>query len=203
MERKAVNLIATVDAQFIKSASKLSETPKNLEFPEIAIMGRSNVGKSSTINSLSNRKNLAKKSNTPGKTKLINYFNMSLKEEADQRKFILVDLPGIGYAKVSKTQKADWEKNLLQFIEKRSEISLFMYLIDSRHTQLDIDMGTLEYLESLGKEVWIIYTKIDKLKKNEFSKLKMKNRAKNSFFVSNIKKDGVELLRKAIFERIN
>jgi GTP-binding protein len=195
-------LISIIDAKFIKSASKLSETPKNLEFPEIAIMGRSNVGKSSTINSLSNRKSLAKKSNTPGKTKLINYFEMSMKNEEEKRNFILVDLPGIGYAKVSKTQKADWEKHLIQFIEKRKEISLFLYLIDSRHTQLDIDMGTLEYLESLGKEVWIIYTKIDKLKKSEFSKLKMKNRAKNSFFISNVKKDGVELLKKALFENL-
>jgi GTP-binding protein len=196
-------LVNTIDSKFLTSASKISETPNNLELPEIAIMGRSNVGKSSTINSISNRRNLAKSSNTPGKTKLINYFKLTLKQEReDERKdFILVDLPGVGYAKVSKTQKAEWEKHLVQFIEKREEISIFLYLIDSRHSQLEIDINTIDYLESLGKEVWVIYTKIDKLKKNELSKLKMK-KSKNSFLVSNTKKDGINNLRTKIFQEI-
>jgi GTP-binding protein len=184
-----------IEAKFVKSASQLSEVPE-LGIPEIAIMGRSNVGKSSTINSLTNRKSLAKSSNTPGKTKLINYFQISFEKDS----FALVDLPGVGYAKVSKSQKIEWERKLGEFIQKREEISLFIYLIDSRHPNLEIDAGVLAYLESLDKKVLAVYTKTDKLKKNELNRLKMKNQ--NSIFLSNLKRDGISELRERILNEI-
>jgi len=104
-------MIKILSAKFNKSASKISEAP-DLEFDEVAILGRSNVGKSSTINRITERKNLAKSSNTPGKTQLINFFDIQMLLDDIKKESVLVDLPGIGYAKVSKSQKKDWEKNL-------------------------------------------------------------------------------------------
>ena len=121
-------MIKILSAKFIKSASKISEAP-DLKFDEVAILGRSNVGKSSTINRITERKNLAKSSNTPGKTQLINFFDIQMLLDDIKKEFVLVDLPGIGYAKVSKSQKKDWEKNLLDFIVHRDNIKLFLYLV--------------------------------------------------------------------------
>ena len=190
-------MIKVREARFIKSASKISESPTtNLQ--EIAILGRSNVGKSSTINSLTNVKGLAKSSNTPGKTRLINFFNIDFLKENESRKFILVDLPGVGYAKVSKYLKREWEAKLQEFITYRAEISLFIYLIDSRHTSLEIDKGVINYLLKLGKNVLVVYTKTDKLKKNDLHRLKAKNR--ESIFLSNLNNSGVIELQNRIFE---
>ena len=192
-------MIKVKEASFIKSASKISESPTtNLQ--EIAILGRSNVGKSSTINSLTNVKGLAKSSNTPGKTRLINFFNIDFLKESESRKFILVDLPGVGYAKVSKYLKREWEEKLQEFITYRAEISLFIYLIDSRHTTLEIDKGVINYLLKLGKNVLVVYTKTDKLKKSELHKLKAKNR--DSIFLSNLSNSGVAELQDRVFELI-
>ena len=101
----------SLDGKFLISAAKLSQCP-DYSLPEIALIGRSNVGKSSFINGLANNKKLAKTSNTPGKTRLINFFNFS-------NKFIITDLPGYGYARVSQGMKDDWQKNLEQYLLKR------------------------------------------------------------------------------------
>jgi GTP-binding protein len=191
-------LIRVVEANFVKSASKIEQSP-TVEIPEVAILGRSNVGKSSTINSLTERKGLAKSSNTPGKTKLINFFQVAFQEDDNKYIFSLVDLPGVGYAKVSKTQKKEWEAELLRFIGKR-KISLFIYLIDSRHPDLEIDKGVVEYLHTISDMVLPVYTKTDKLKKSEFHKLKAKNR--DSLLISNQKGDGVADLRKRVVESL-
>ena len=193
-------MIKILSAKFIKSASKISEAP-DLEFDEVAILGRSNVGKSSTINRITERKNLAKSSNTPGKTQLINFFDIQMLLDDIKKEFVLVDLPGIGYAKVSKSQKKDWEKNLLDFIVHRDNIKLFLYLVDARHPNLEIDRSTIDYLLSLNKEIIFVYTKIDKLKKNEL--MKLKNRIKeNSCLISNLNKNGIQELQTKIFNFI-
>ncbi len=193
-------MIKILSAKFIKSASKISEAP-DLKFDEVAILGRSNVGKSSTINRITERKNLAKSSNTPGKTQLINFFDIQMLLDDIKKEFVLVDLPGIGYAKVSKSQKKDWEKNLLDFIVHRDNIKLFLYLVDARHPNLEIDRSTIDYLLSLNKEIIFVYTKIDKLKKNEL--MKLKNRIKeNSCLISNLNKNGIQELQTKIFNFI-
>jgi GTP-binding protein len=190
-------LIKVREVSFIKSASELSQSPDH-GLNEIAILGRSNVGKSSTINSLTERKGLAKSSNTPGKTKLINFFRIDFKRDDEVKEFVLVDLPGIGYAKVSKAQKSDWEEKLVNFIQKREAIKIFLYLIDSRHTELQIDKDVISFLRTLGKDIMVVFTKSDKLKKSDLNKLK--SREKGSVLISNLKKDGVETLREKIFE---
>jgi GTP-binding protein len=193
-------MVKILSAKFIKSASKISEAP-DLEFDEVAILGRSNVGKSSTINRITERKNLAKSSNTPGKTQLINFFDIQMFLDDIKKEFVLVDLPGIGYAKVSKSQKKDWEKNLLDFIVHRDNIKLFLYLVDARHPNLEIDRSTIDYLLSINKEIIFVYTKIDKLKKNEL--MKLKNRIKeNSCLISNLNKNGIQELQTKIFNFI-
>ena len=104
-----------IDAQFLTSATSIKESPSP-DITEVAFLGRSNVGKSSLLNSLTNRKSLAKSSSTPGKTKLINFFDIKFKNEEDNIfKARFVDLPGFGYAKVSKSLKEDWEKHLTDF----------------------------------------------------------------------------------------
>lgn len=192
-------MVKVQDAQFIKSASKIEESPVS-GLKEVAILGRSNVGKSSTINSLTNRKGLAKSSNTPGKTRLINFFDVKFLKDSESRTFILVDLPGVGYAKVSKFMKREWEQKLQEFISHRAEIELFIYLVDSRHTDLEIDKGVINYLLTLYKEVVVVYTKTDKLKKSELHRLKAKNR--NSIALSNLNGSGIEELRELVFEVI-
>ena len=110
-------------ASFFVSAQNLSQCPPPL-LSEIAFLGRSNVGKSTFINLLCNQKNLAKSSQTPGKTQLINFFITHWKQKSTQEtsQIYLVDLPGFGYAKVSKTQKKLWDKNLVEFLQKRDNI---------------------------------------------------------------------------------
>ncbi len=202
-------MIVVRDVEFLKSATKISQSP-DYNLVEFAILGRSNVGKSSTINSLVNRRDMAKSSNTPGKTKLINFFHVWLKDNSsninniDYREFVLVDLPGIGYASVSKSQHQDWEKGLVDFIEKRENIKYFIYLIDSRHPDLELDNGVIEYLNSLNREIIILYTKTDKLSNRELSNLKnnKSDKNKNIFFISNEKKHGIDEVRNYIFNKI-
>ena len=192
-------MIKIKNAQFVKSASKIEESVVS-GVKEIAILGRSNVGKSSTINSLTNRKGLAKSSNTPGKTRLINFFDVEFLKDSETRRFMLIDLPGVGYAKVSKHLKREWQDKLQEFISHRAEIELFIYLVDSRHTNLAIDKEVIDYLFKLHKEIIVVYTKTDKLKKSELHRLKAKNR--DSIVLSNLNGSGIEDLRDVIFEVI-
>ena len=114
-----------LNANFIISAEKLSQCP-DFPFPEFPLLGRSNVGKSSFINALANNKKIAKTSNTPGKTRLINFFNFS-------DKFIVADLPGYGYAKVSKEAQARWQKYLEEYLLNRKQIKSLIQFVDARH----------------------------------------------------------------------
>ncbi len=162
-------------SSFVTSAQNILECPSPL-FSEVVFLGRSNVGKSTFINLLCNQKNLAKSSQTPGKTQLINFF---LTEWFNQNqgilKFYFVDLPGFGYAKVAKTQKELWNKNLIEFLQQRDNIKLFVHLIDSRHPFLEIDKNLVSFITRFlrkDQKFLQIFTKFDKLNANEKAKLK-------------------------------
>lgn len=161
-------------AEFIKSAQGAKDSlPEDRS--EVVFMGRSNVGKSSTINTLTNRKNLAKSSSTPGKTQLINFFDVVYKDENQEYPIRLVDLPGFGYAKVSKTLKEAWQHNLLEFIKNRVSIRLFVHLRDARHPHEAIDEDVLENLQKIvrpDQKILTVFTKIDKLNQKERAALK-------------------------------
>ncbi len=191
-----------IDAQFTTSASNIAECP-NPDVAEIAFLGRSNVGKSSLLNSLTKRKSLAKSSSTPGKTQLINFFDITFKDdenaESEHRYARFVDLPGFGYAKVAKSLKRDWNKNLTEFLEKRPNVQIFVHLIDSRHNDLDIDKSVDEFLNFIKRGDQLIlnaFTKIDKLTQAELQKLKIKY--PNGIFISNLKNKGIENLESTL-----
>lgn len=143
-------------AQFVISNTDLEKCPKG-SLPEYAFIGRSNVGKSSLINSLCNKKNLAKTSSRPGKTKLINHFLIN-------EKWHLVDLPGYGYARVSKSQKKVFQSFITSYFEKRKQLINAFLLIDIRHEPQPIDLKFMEWLGENQIPFTIVFTKADKLK---------------------------------------
>ena len=150
-------------AEFLTSAVKPSQYPE-AGLPEIAFAGRSNVGKSSLINLLLGRKSLAKVSSSPGKTRTINFFDINSGE------FRLVDLPGYGYAKVSKSVSEDWGKMMDIFLTKRDGLLKVIQLVDSRHEPSAQDKQMYSFLQYYGLDGIVVATKADKLSKNELSK---------------------------------
>ena len=192
-------MIRLIEAEFVASAPSLKECiPEGKS--EIAFLGRSNVGKSSLINALTNRKNLAKKSSTPGKTRLINFFDVIYSDDEEKSYARFVDLPGFGYAKVSKSEKKLWEKNLTDFIEQRLSLRIFALLIDSRHPDLQIDKDVAKYVESIlrpDQKLLFIFTKIDKLNQKEMGKLKRE--FPNSLMVSVLKNRGFDKVNEAMY----
>ena len=149
-------------AEFVKSAFDRSHWV-NGERPEIAFLGRSNVGKSSLINSLLLRRALARTSNTPGRTQSINFF---LINDA----FYFVDLPGYGYARVSKSMRGDWGKMAEEYLGQRRELVLSIQLVDSRHEPTELDRQLNEWLIFHNKKHLVVATKSDKLSKNDLRK---------------------------------
>lgn len=143
-------------AQFVVSNSEVAKCPKT-RIPEYAFIGRSNVGKSSLINMLTDRKNLAKTSGRPGKTQLINHFLMN-------ENWHLVDLPGYGYARVSKKDKKTFQRFITDYFEQREQMISAFVLVDCRHEPQKIDMEFMEYLGKKEIPFSIIFTKADKLK---------------------------------------
>ncbi len=143
---------------FVKSLSDVTQKPATV-LPEIAMVGRSNVGKSSMINSIFNQKHLAKTSSTPGKTQLINYFLVN-------DSFYLVDLPGYGFSKVSKSISKKWEQLLARYLVDNSELKWVYLLIDSRHELMDIDRRMINWLTGAGIPFVVVLTKCDKLSNN-------------------------------------
>ncbi|GAA6961723.1 ribosome biogenesis GTP-binding protein YihA/YsxC [Helicobacter pylori] len=167
-------MIAIKDAHFLTSSSQLFQCPASLT-SEMVILGRSNVGKSSFINTLLG-KNLAKSSATPGKTRLANFFSTTWedKENALTTTFNVIDLPGFGYAKVSKSLKKEWEGFLWELLSVRVSIKLFIHLVDARHLDLEIDKNAKENIQSLlrpDQAYLSLFTKFDKLNKNEQHRL--------------------------------
>jgi len=150
-------------AVFVKSAPKLSDAP-TLKLPEVALIGRSNVGKSSFINALCNRKSLAKTSNTPGKTRLLNYYIIN-------DTFHIVDMPGYGYAKVSKTEQALWSENFEEYLTQREQLSFAIQFIDARHEVQKNDIQMREWLNFNNIRTITVITKADLIKKAKLDKV--------------------------------
>ncbi len=192
-----------IEAKFLTSAQSIVDSPSP-DMAEVAFLGRSNVGKSSLLNTLTNRKGLAKSSSTPGKTQLINYFDIKFKTNIEETPYLyarFVDLPGFGYAKVAKTLKAAWNKNLTGYLQQRPCLQIFVHLIDSRHPKLEIDKNVDEFLKQNKRGDQLIinaFTKIDKLKKTDLQKLKREY--PDGIFISNLKKSGMMDLQNKITE---
>ena len=152
----------TIKAKFKCSSEKISQVPKD-DLKDIAFIGRSNVGKSSLVNMLTGVKNLAKVSGTPGKTKLINHFLIN-------DSWYLVDLPGYGYAKVSKTARGEFSKIITDYVLKCEKMHFLFVLVDSRLEPQKIDLSFIELLGENGIPFGIIFTKTDKLSQAQLNR---------------------------------
>ena len=152
--------INTQNAEFVLSAASLRDCPRD-GLPQIAFAGRSNVGKSSVINRLLNRKNLARVGSAPGKTTHINYFRID-------NKFYFVDLPGYGYAKVSKQERARWGKLIEQWFADTSLLTLGVQLVDLRHKPTADDCSMVNWFLDSGKPFVVVANKHDKIKKSQW-----------------------------------
>jgi len=146
-------------ASFITSAAKLSQSPPD-EGWEVAFAGRSNAGKSSSINALCDQKALARTSRTPGRTQLLNFFRID-----DERR--LVDLPGYGYAAVAQSIKQTWQGALADYLEQRQCLKGLVLVMDARHPLKDYDVQMLEWANHIGLPVHVLLTKVDKLNRKE------------------------------------
>lgn len=155
-------LMKITSAEFVKSAFAPEHWTTD-GLPEIAFLGRSNVGKSSLLNSLLQRKGLARTSNTPGRTQSLNFFLIN-------KQIYFVDLPGYGYAKVSKTMRSDWGKMAENYLAKRDQLVLSIQLVDSRHEPTAQDVQLHEWLTYHDKPSLVVATKADKLSSNELRK---------------------------------
>jgi GTP-binding protein len=143
-------------ADFVTSAVRVEQYPKERR-PEIAFVGRSNVGKSTLLNILLNRRGLAKTSKKPGKTRLTNFFDVN----GDT---YFVDLPGYGFAKISKKERMSWERSIMEYITGREQLRLVMHLVDARHKPNDADRALLDMLDEAQVPALIVATKADKLR---------------------------------------
>jgi GTP-binding protein len=181
-------------AEFLKSALKESDWPHD-PVPEIAFLGRSNVGKSSLMNSLLGVRGLARTSSTPGRTQALNFFLIN-------RRFRFVDLPGYGYARAPKAVKAEWGQAAAEYLAKREQLVLSIHIVDSRHEPSKQDLQLHEWLVHHQKPHLIVATKADKLSKNEL--IQSLNRAAKVFKGANLitysatKRLGREILWNAI-----
>ena len=162
--------IIVTNSDYIISAVSPAQYPEE-KLPEIVFIGRSNVGKSSLINSLTRRKNLARISQTPGKTQTINFYKVKLKINLDEtleperKNFYLVDLPGYGYAKTSKSNRKLWAKFIEQYLLTSEQIKFVCQLLDIRHEPMESDLNMLNWLIENNLPVLMIATKSDKLSK--------------------------------------
>lgn len=190
-------------AEFLLSAPNLKTTPEGIEF-EVAFAGRSNAGKSSAINTLTNQKSLARTSKTPGRTQQLVYFKLD-----EQR--CLVDLPGYGYAKVPLNVQIKWQKELEQYMEKRKALNGLVLLVDIRRSLAEYDLQMINYAKHLNLDIFVALTKADKLNRNA---------AKNTLFAaqkqlkgscanvqvelfSSLKKEGIEQLHNWLDAHLN
>jgi len=185
-------------AKFVKSATSPEHYPRDNR-PEIAFMGRSNVGKSSLINSLLGTRGLARTSSTPGRTQLINFFSIN-------DAFYFVDLPGYGYARVPRDVKKLWGPMVEKYLATRPVLVLSILITDSRHEPTELDLLMKEWLESRGKPLIIVATKADKLSSNQLraslSRASAVLKAKDIVAYSAVNRSGAARLWKEITNRI-
>lgn len=200
-----------IKAAYATTAVRRDQYPEG-NVPEVAFLGRSNVGKSSLINSLCNHRGLARVSGAPGKTQTINYFSAALRwrdeEEGEQRlPFYLVDLPGYGFAKTGGRNRDMWSAFIGEYVTQSPNLCVLCLLVDLRHPGLAIDQQAYDWLASAGVPLQIVGAKADKLKANE----KNRNLAQlNKLFpsdrpalaYSSLKRDGFGPLAKNLFERV-
>lgn len=190
-----------INAKFIKSASKKAEFIED-ELPQVAIVGRSNVGKSSLINLLTNNSKMAKTSGTPGRTRLVNYFNIN-------NEFYLVDLPGYGFHKASKTLADSWDSVMNDYFVDNAKLKLVLVLLDSRLMPTELDKQMFDYLAENEIPAVVILTKTDKISRSELNnsinKISKEIRFNKDLIVptSASKKIGVEAVAKIIEEKLN
>ena len=151
-----------ISAEFLTGAVSCKQYPSTL-FPELAFVGRSNVGKSSLINSLLNRKKLVKTSQTPGKTQEINFFKIN-------NDFVFADLPGYGFAKVHPSVQKRWKKMIEDYLLKRETLLAVIFIVDLRRNPSPLDLGLQRWLEVRGVEYLLVGTKLDKLSQSEAKK---------------------------------
>ena len=150
------------NVQFIKSVFNLEDVPKQ-ELPQLVLCGRSNVGKSSFLNSIFNKKGLAKTSSNPGKTRSLNFYKV-------ENKFFVVDLPGFGYAKVSKKERDAWQKLIENYLISERKIEMVFHFIDSRHEPTQLDIFLNDFLREINLPYVVFLNKTDKLKQSEIAK---------------------------------
>ncbi|HNX03029.1 MAG TPA: ribosome biogenesis GTP-binding protein YihA/YsxC [Candidatus Cloacimonas sp.] len=194
-------MIRFVDSFFVKSAVEPSDYPASA-YPEFAFAGRSNVGKSTLINLLTNHKGLAKTSSTPGKTRLLNFFLIRYKiDESDSSGFLqFTDLPGYGFAEVSQAEQEKWRRMINRYFEQRQQLRSLIVIVDIRHPADSKDLMLLEMLRLRGIDYCIVATKADKIPKTKIAKT-VKDLAKGLglkeepiFPVSALKNTGLEQL---------
>ena len=157
-------MIRPVDARFVTTAVAPEGYPLG-GAPEIAFVGRSNVGKSSMINTLSGRKKLVRVSNTPGRTRTLNFFDVDFMQGEQRRTVRFADLPGYGFAKVQKTERATWEKMITAYLEKRAELRGVVSIVDAEVGATPDDVRTLGYLRRTERPTLVVATKLDRLAK--------------------------------------
>lgn len=190
------------DIEFIAGANDSKIFPKQDFLPEIAFIGRSNVGKSSLLNALVGKKNLARVSNSPGRTRQANFFSLS-------QKMLIVDLPGYGYAKVSKKEARSWNQLFLDYIKLRPNLKIVFVLIDLRRGLMNLDLEVIDLLEENEVPYFLVGTKFDKLSKKEITeniaglKEDLGEDFEDSFIMtSSTKKTGIAELQKLILNNI-
>ncbi len=157
-------MIKLLDARFVITAVEEKGYPEG-DFPEVAFVGRSNVGKSSMINALSGRKKLVRVSNTPGRTRTLNFFDVDVDRNGERRMVRFADLPGYGFAKVSKTERSSWQKMIETYLEKRRQLQIVVSIIDAEVGPTDEDQEMLGWLSERSPRVLVAATKIDRLNK--------------------------------------
>ena len=187
------------NSEFITSATRKEQYPQD-NLVEIAFVGRSNVGKSSIINAITNRRNLARVSGTPGRTRLVNFFLIN-------KEFYLVDLPGYGYAKVSKSEKQNWGNIIETYLKDRPQLKRVVLLVDCRHKPTEDDILMYQWIKYYGYDVVVVGTKRDKISNNQLksSEKVIKETLKLSdedllTFYSSLNKKGTEELNSIIFK---
>lgn len=198
MNPKDILALFRKEANFVAGADKPQRLPK-LDLPEIAFIGKSNVGKSSLINLLCNRRNLAKVSHTPGRTQQINFFQVG-------NKFTLVDLPGYGFAKIPDHLRHSWEELILHYLSKRDNLRIVNLLIDSRRGVKENDLKIIELLYDLKLEFQIVFTKSDKVSDRltlmESANNLLLGRSISFIFTSSRSKNGTEELQLSLAKYI-